>query len=488
MTQSVKFMTGNTYSSDVRSVNTKEKQVGNSFDLLMNQSMKSRGFEQGNATEAVNKKYDKKESTEVKKSTDDTSAANENQTVDEPATKVETKETQDSSQSDKAAATGEETKVTQPETEVKDVDEQLEDQALGMLQAIFDAVMKTLNLTEENLNQLLQEQGMTAADLLSMEGLQKIVLANSGQTSLLAFATEEGLTAQLQELLQKVEELQADTNISLTKEQLDALLLKNKLENQGQQAAAAESIDSYEQVSSDHQVINQSEAKNAAVSVKTEIVADSDSQVNSQAVQLNVSKEESLASQQDGGKHEAKDSKASNHFQNFVDQMVQVTKELNTGMDGTITQVTQLRDIANQIVDRIRITMTTDQTSMEMQLNPENLGKVNLSVQSKNGVMTAHFVVQNEISKEAIESQMHILRESLQNQGIKVEAIEVTVSNQAFEQMNQNNSQNEAAAEENHSGKKITLEEALSMNEILEEINELQEASSLIGSQVDYSA
>jgi flagellar hook-length control protein FliK len=485
MTQSVKFMSGNTFSTDVRSVNTKEKQSGSSFDLLMNQTINSRGFEQGNATDAVNKKYFKRENTEVKKSTEESSAADENQKVDESVTQAEMKETQNSSQYDKTAATEEGTIETQPETIVKDVDDQLEEQALGMLQAIFDAVMKTLNLTEENLNQLLQEQGMTTADLLTMDGLQKIVLATNGQTSLLAFATDEGLTAQLQELLQKVEELKTDANLSLTKEQLDALLLKSKLEEQSQQANAGGTVDADDQVKVNHQVINQSEENNAAVSIKTE-ADEGNSQSNSQSVQSNVTQKEGLASQQDGTKQEAKDSKSANHFQNFVDQMVQVTKELNTAMDGTITQVTQLRDIANQIVDRIRITMTTDQTSMEMQLNPENLGKVNLSVQSKNGVMTAHFVVQNEISKEAIESQMHILRESLQNQGIKVEAIEVTVSNQAFEQMNQNNSQNEATSDDNSSGKKITLEEALSMNETFEEVSELQ--AELLGSQVNYTA
>lgn len=486
MTQSVKFMAGNTLSTDVRSVNTKEKQSGNSFDLLMNQTIKSRGFEQGNATDAVNKKYFKRESTEVKKSTEKSSLADENKKVDESVTQVELKETQNSSQYDKTAATEEGTIETQQETVVKDVDDQLEEQALGMLQAIFDAVMKTLNLTEENLNQLLQEQGMTTADLLTMDGLQKIVLATNGQTSLLTFATNEGLTAQLQELLQKVEELKTDTSLSLTKEQLDALLLKSKLEEQSQQANAGEAVDANDQVKANHQAINQSEENNAVVSIKTEASDESNSQSNSQLVQSNVTQKEGLTSQQDGTKQEAKDSKSANHFQNFVDQMVQVTKELNTAMDGTITQVTQLRDIANQIVDRIRITMTTDQTSMEMQLNPENLGKVNLSVQSKNGVMTAHFIVQNEISKEAIESQMHILRESLQNQGIKVEAIEVTVSNQAFEQMNQNNSQNEATSDDNSSGKKITLEEALSMNETFEEVSELQ--AELLGSQVNYTA
>jgi flagellar hook-length control protein FliK len=125
---------------------------------------------------------------------------------------------------------------------------------------------------------------------------------------------------------------------------------------------------------------------------------------------------------------------------------------------------------------------------MELQLNPENLGKVNLSIQSKNGVLTAQFVVQNEISKEAIESQMHILRESLNEQGIKVEAIEVTVSNYTFDQTNQENGQNQASSQKNNSGKTITLEEALNMVDNPEEVIDTDDVTDIIGSQVDYTA
>jgi flagellar hook-length control protein FliK len=124
---------------------------------------------------------------------------------------------------------------------------------------------------------------------------------------------------------------------------------------------------------------------------------------------------------------------------------------------------------------------------MELQLNPENLGKVNLSVQSKNGVMTAQFVVQNETSKEAIESQLHTLRETLNQQGIKVEAIEVTVSTYAFEQ-NQESSNNQSEAPKEHSGRQISLEEAFNMSEVSEEENLAEDITGIRGSQIDYTA
>ncbi len=62
------------------------------------------------------------------------------------------------------------------------------------------------------------------------------------------------------------------------------------------------------------------------------------------------------------------------------------------------------------------------------------MGKVNLSVVMKEGVATANFIVQNEMVKEALQSQMQVLRDNLEQQGLKVESIEVTVAEYGFEQ------------------------------------------------------
>ena len=72
-------------------------------------------------------------------------------------------------------------------------------------------------------------------------------------------------------------------------------------------------------------------------------------------------------------------------------------------------------------------------SSIEMQLNPENLGKVILHIESKAGVITAQFTAQNATVKQAIESQMASLRANLEEQGVKVEKVEVEVSTRAFE-------------------------------------------------------
>ncbi|HWT27607.1 MAG TPA: flagellar hook-length control protein FliK, partial [Mobilitalea sp.] len=173
----------------------------------------------------------------------------------------------------------------------------------------------------------------------------------------------------------------------------------------------------------------------------------------------------------------------------FVNNLVKSTQEIQLDSFGNTVQTTELKEIVNQIVDRIKIIVKPEQTSMELQLNPEELGKVNLTIQSKNGVMTAQFVVQNEMSKEAIESQMSTLKETLNQQGIKVDAIDVTVASYTFEQKGQADSQGQPENQKNQSGRKLSVEDAIQMTDadVPEEAGKA-DISGLTGSNIDYTA
>lgn len=168
--------------------------------------------------------------------------------------------------------------------------------------------------------------------------------------------------------------------------------------------------------------------------------------------------------------------------------MVEVTQRTQMDGAGNTVQVTELREIANQIIEQIKVVVSQDHTSMELQLNPENLGKVNLSIQSKDGMMTAQFVVENELTKEAIESQMFTLKNTLEQQGIKVENIEVTVANYSFEQSGQADTQKDHGQQGNTTSRKLTLEEAMQMNDLPQEDIDKVDITGIRGSQIDYTA
>jgi len=149
--------------------------------------------------------------------------------------------------------------------------------------------------------------------------------------------------------------------------------------------------------------------------------------------------------------------------------------------------VADLREIAYQIIDRIKLSVTPDQSSLELSLNPESLGRVKLTIESSPGGMTARFAVENQISKEAIESQLGALREALNQQGIKVEAIEVTVSTYAFDQNSNSSDQNQSDSQKSNSGRRISMEEAFTMTEEpVEDGNAI--ADRLMSSQINYVA
>lgn len=99
----------------------------------------------------------------------------------------------------------------------------------------------------------------------------------------------------------------------------------------------------------------------------------------------------------------------------------------------------QAENIVNQIMEQIKFNVNEEFKSMELQLYPENLGKVGVQVAVKDGILTAQITAENETVKRAIEAQLINLRESFNNQGLKVENVEVTIASHSFEENNMHN-------------------------------------------------
>ena len=116
--------------------------------------------------------------------------------------------------------------------------------------------------------------------------------------------------------------------------------------------------------------------------------------------------------------------------------------------------------IMEQIVQQMRVTISSEITTMEMQMNPENLGKVYVNISSEEGVVNAQFHATNELVKEALEAQVATLRESLNQAGVKVNAIEVTIASHEFErnlEQNHKNPEEQMLAQEENTKKRRNL-------------------------------
>lgn len=84
-------------------------------------------------------------------------------------------------------------------------------------------------------------------------------------------------------------------------------------------------------------------------------------------------------------------------------------------------------DIVNQVVEQAKVTLGQDKSEMVIQLKPDHLGKLELKVVTEQGIVAAKFIAENQKVKEIIETNMQLLKDSLQKQGISVEGVSVQV-------------------------------------------------------------
>jgi len=94
--------------------------------------------------------------------------------------------------------------------------------------------------------------------------------------------------------------------------------------------------------------------------------------------------------------------------------------------------------VMEQIIDRIKVLPADGFSEIRLMLKPETLGEVALRIATLNGIVTAMFVAENQRVKEIIESNLSQLRDSLQEQGLEVSELHVSVGQgDAEERMNQ---------------------------------------------------
>lgn len=165
----------------------------------------------------------------------------------------------------------------------------------------------------------------------------------------------------------------------------------------------------------------------------------------------------------------------------------------STATNGFSSQL-DVQNIMRQIVEYSRVTLGANQTTMEMELNPANLGKLFVEITSKNGVVSAHIEAQNAVVKEALEAQVAELRQNMNQAGVKVDAVEVTVGNHEFERnLEQNAKQEQQMAEQQEKAAKRTR--SINLGELDELTGLMSEEESLVaqmmaeqGNTVDFTA
>ncbi|MDF2800149.1 MAG: flagellar hook-length control protein [Anaerocolumna sp.] len=302
------------------------------------------------------------------------------------------------------------------EDESDDITAMLENMA-SMMSALQETITQTLGISKDTLNQAMEELGFDSTDLLNNDNLKQLVLYLNNSQDMTELLTDESLGNSLQNLLETVNQFKISNNLS------------------------EEKIVSYEQLNNQatvtiNEVIQIDDNADASTEPKVIVIKEEVKPVQSD-------NESSGYKQENTSDDKGRDTQSLTPAEVFIQNLVARPAQ-ETGFTEQIANIRQMQAITNQIVEQIKITINPSQTAMELQLNPENLGKVNLSVIYKDGVMTAHFTAQNEAVKEAIESQMQVLKDNFSNQGLKVESVEVTVSNFTFKDQTSDNTGKES--------------------------------------------
>lgn len=124
-------------------------------------------------------------------------------------------------------------------------------------------------------------------------------------------------------------------------------------------------------------------------------------------------------------------------------------------------------EVLNQVVEQAKVIMGQDKSEMIIQLKPDHLGKLELKVVTEQGIVAAKFIAENQQVKEIIETNMQLLKDSLQKQGITVDSVNVQVGHDQNEYQQQNSYQsnsNRSSSRQKYNNSELGIEAAVGIN------------------------
>ena len=319
--------------------------------------------------------------------------------------------------------------------------------------------------------------GLAPIDLIDQENLAKLAIELNVSTD----STELLFNETFQQLLSDVNEIVSQTvsNLGMPYEEIAELISQmDVLESTNESVDAATIMKDFTDTEIQNQNLNASTGNQETVitnedaEVYSGFVSDNESKAvtnNSERVNdepvLNLEKVsvDNAETASDTYSNGDRENNAYGNLDNGASVMAhsqEVNSIFNLDEDG-INDIqksfvsSETTELINQIAENVKLSISQSATSIEMQLNPENLGKVYVNLSSKEGVVSAQFVATNEIVREVLEAQMVTLKENLNQAGVKVDAVEVTVSSHEFEknlEQDQSRQEQEGQYQEEMSG------------------------------------
>lgn len=379
---------------------------------------------------------------------------------------------------------------------------------------LVEEVANQMEVTPEEVEEVMAVLGLSAVQLLDPDNMKQLLVTLSGNEDHLSIITDAELYGHLQNLLNEVTLTLEDlkTELGITDEEINTLIADMAVVNakvDKNPEDITETLDSVENLTDlngktenlgpegmkDYEVTVHQDGETVKVSVtvddasgdksmKEEVTAQTEHQEKAQSDTGSDAKGSSAQGKDEGN------TQGSLIMQNPIEQPVtdKIMQEQPVAERYVDTQ-----DIMNQIGEYIKLNLKADVQQLELQLHPASLGNVNIQLTAKDGMITAQFTTQNEAVKAAIESQLVQLRNQFDEQGLKVDAVEVAVADYRFNQGFSNNDENsgESAGSRKNRSRKINLNE-LDLEELPEDMEDSDRITAQMmaqrGSTVDYTA
>ena len=347
---------------------------------------------------------------------------------------------------------------------------------------VVRTVAEQLGVSEDSVKDMMESLGLTAFDLLNPENLAQLAMQLTGETSPMDLLMND----QFQGLMQQIDQLggQLANELELQPAQMDELIAQMDIlqtpetltdeemqilnDAAGQQTTAdTVSTDIMPELAQTDEVqpmdkqadVFQKEPKSDEVRTQQP-----QAQETKQTAEQQTMEQQTMEQQTDAG-----DADSQTGDQVKSAQPEKMTADRNNSDVAKTQTVVQMQDTAGvqtmahaadvtsetsyisvdtmdlleQVAEQIRVNVSEGTSSMEMQLNPENLGKVYVNISSKEGMIHAQLAASNEAVRAALETQVADLRQNLNQAGVKVDAIEVTVASHEFEKNLEQNQENE---------------------------------------------
>lgn len=337
---------------------------------------------------------------------------------------------------------------------------------------IKDAIKEEFDVSDEDIKVAMELLGLTVLDLLSTAKVAELIEQLTG-TDALTLITNEDMMQSFNNIINVVDEANADIAgmLGVKTEEVGIVLGQNNI---------APVVNSEDTAKQDN--VKESDAKNA------------DDNIN-QTVDNQESLSEVLAkkitTESDGkAKNNMPESNEANNKVTYADVADNMISNITDTFADIITEgisTVKEADIVNQVIDSVKLMASRELTSMEVMLNPEHLGSVHITVTARNGIVSAQIAAQNEQVKTALENQMVTLREQFESQGLKVDAVEITVMAHSFE-AGQNFGQSESERKQGESKVHRKLDLSSFDDELEEDLESTAPAPKAEGSSVEYLA